>query len=80
MIKIITKDNCCNILPFLSEDHSINTFIIGYLKKLEEDNITLWCSINKDNHIDGVLLKFNNNYIPYYKDSSFDTKIFKEII
>lgn len=69
-------------MDFLSSEAEINLFIIGDLEcyGFDKDFMEIWGSFNNLNELEGVLLRYHENFIPYYKDSNFDTEEFKHII
>lgn len=69
------------VMNFLSEEPAINLFIIGDIENygFDEDFQELWGCF-EDSELIGVLLRYNHNYIPYYKDARFDITSFIEII
>lgn len=70
-------------LEFLSDEPAVNLFAIGDIENFgfSEEFLELWGSFNSHTkELEGVLLKFHENYVPYYKDNRFDTSEFKKII
>lgn len=70
-------------LDFLNEEAAINLFIIGDIENFGfyEDFQELWGSFDDElEKLEGVLLRYNESYIPYYKDSQFDITGFKNIL
>jgi len=83
MIRKLKEEDRQRTLEFLSDEPAVNLFAIGDIENFgfSEDFLELWGSFNKDTKIlEGVLLKFHENYVPYYKDSKFDISEFKKII
>lgn len=82
MIRKLMENDRKTTVDFLSEEPSINLFIIGDIEAFgfEKEFQELWGSFNDANVLEGVLLRFNENYIPYYKDSDFNISEFKRII
>lgn len=82
MIRKLTENDRNEVLQFLSVEPSINLFIIGDIEAFgfEESFQELWGQFNINDELEGVLLHFNENYIPYFIKSDFDITGFKEII
>ena len=82
MIRKLTEDDRKKTFEFLSDEPAINLFVIGDIEcfGFDEDFQELWGSFNDLNHLEGVLLRFNESYIPYYKDTNFDSTDFRNII
>lgn len=82
MIRKLKEEDRARILDFLSEEAAINLFIIGDIENFgfDEDFQELWASFDEEENIEGVLLRYNESYIPYYKSSQFDISGFKSII
>lgn len=81
MIRKLREADRENVLEFLSEEASINLFIIGDIEAFgfNEEFQELWAEFS-ETRISGLLLKFYENFIPYYKDQNFDVSRFAEII
>ncbi|MEW9122113.1 MAG: GNAT family N-acetyltransferase [Thermotaleaceae bacterium] len=82
MIRKLREEDRKTTLAFLEVEAAINLFIIGDIEcfGFDEDFQELWGCFNAYNQLQGVLLRFNENYIPYYRSRNFDTKGFKNII
>jgi predicted GNAT family acetyltransferase len=82
MIRKLTENDREIVLEFLSEEPAINLFIIGDIENFgfDQDFQELWGSFDKDEKIQGVLLRYHESFIPYYKDKNFDCEGFKGII
>lgn len=82
MVRKLTENDRKITMEFLSEEPSINLFIIGDIESFgfNEDFQEIWGSFDSANELEGVLLRFNENYIPYYKNKNFDICEFKKII
>lgn len=82
MIRKLYEKDKDNLMNFLMEEASLNLFIIGDVLNtgFEQDYMELWGEF-KGNEIIAVLLRYYNNFIPYYKDeSNVNIDKFKEII
>jgi len=82
MIRKLIESDREIALEFLSDEPAINLFIIGDIENFgfDEDFQEIWGSFNSSNILQGVLLRFNESFIPYYKDDNFDITDFKNII
>lgn len=79
--KLVEKDRE-NVLGFLSKEPSINLFMIGDIEAFgfEEDFQELWGQFTEEGVLEGVLLRFNENFIPYFTEQNFEDLGFKNII
>lgn len=70
------------VLEFLSKEPAINLFIIGDIEAygFEEEFQTIWGQFTEQGVLEGVLLRYHDNFIPYFVDPSFDIREFSEII
>lgn len=82
MIRKLVEEDRALALEFLGEEPSINLFLIGDIENFgfHEDFQELWGSFNEESQLEGILLRYHESYIPYYKNSGFDTSEFKKII
>lgn len=82
MIRKLSENDRAEVLQYLSEEPAINLFIIGDIENFgfEKDFQELWGSFNNEGKIQGVLLRYHESFIPYYKTSNLDVAGFKEII
>ncbi len=82
MVRRLEEKDRQRVLDFLREEASINLFIIGDIEAFgfEEEFQTLWGQFTQDNQIEGVLLKFHESYIPYFKKEDIDITDFVKII
>lgn len=69
MIRKLTKNDHEQVLSYLSEEPSINLFIIGDLEVFgyESDFQEIWAEFNEQGEINAVLLRFYQSFIPYAK-------------
>lgn len=81
MLRKLIESDREEVLSFLNEEPEINLFIIGDIKNYGFDNSIqdIWASF-KNNEMVAVLLRYRNNFIPYFKTYSFDISKFIEII
>ena len=82
MIRKLNENDRKITMNFLSKQAAINLFIIGDIENFGFDSEfqEVWGSFNKENNLNGVLLRFNENFIPYYEDENLDIDGFKKII
>lgn len=82
MIRQLKEHDRKRVLDYLSEEAAINLFIIGDIEVFgfDKDFQNVWGQFDDKNCLEGVLLRFNENFIPYWKDDTFDETAFKEII
>ena len=82
MIRKLTEKDREMTVKFLSKEASINLFIIGDIEAFgfDKDFQELWGSFNELNELEGVLLRYNENYIPYFINENCDLNGFKDII
>ncbi len=69
MIRKMTEKDHDQVLTFLSEEPSINLFIIGDLEVFgyNSDFQELWAEFDEQGEIKSVLLRFYQSFIPYTK-------------
>jgi uncharacterized protein len=81
MIRKLTKHDHDMVLSYLSEEPSINLFIIGDLEVFgyDSDFQEIWAEFDKHGEINAVLLRFYQSFIPYAKDE-FNIDKFVSII
>jgi len=81
MIRKLEEKDRALVLDFLSEEPSINLFAIGDIEVFgfEEDFQDVWGQF-KDTNLKGVLLRYNQNFIPYWKKREFNPAEFIKII
>lgn len=82
MIRKLSEQDRQQVMEFLSEEPSINLFIIGDIEAFgfEEEFQELWGQYNDEAELEGVLLRYHENFIPYYKDTTVDMTGFKDIV
>src|SRR6056297_3039340 len=81
MIRKLEEKDRKETLDFLSEEPSINLFAIGDIESFgfNEDFQDVWGQFD-DNKLTGVLLRYNQNFIPYWKKDDFNPEKFIDII
>lgn len=79
--KLVEKDRD-SVLHFLRKEPSINLFIIGDIETFgfENEFQNLWGQFTADGELEGVLLRYYENYIPYFHKPNFDITEFINII
>lgn len=70
------------VLNYVGKEPSINLFIIGDIEQygFDKDFQEVWGSFDEKNNLTGVLLRYNNNFIPYIENLNEDVSEFKKII
>lgn len=81
MIRKLTESDHSKAFSFLSEEPSINLFILGDIEAFgyHSDFQELWAEFDENSQIRAILLRFYQSYIAYAK-GAFDVKGFSEII
>lgn len=82
MIRKLVEADRNSVLEYLSDEPSINLFLIGDIETagFDTDYQTVWGEFDDNDNYNGVLLKYNENFIPYTKDDDFDLSSFRDII
>ena len=82
MLRKLTEVDRKLTLNFLNENPALNLFIIGdiYQYGFNSNVQTFWATFNEQNAISGVLLRYKENYIPYFTDENYDVTPFVEIL
>jgi predicted GNAT family acetyltransferase len=81
VIRKLTDKDHHQVLAFLSEEPSINLFIIGDIEAFGYDSEfqEIWAEFDEMKNIKAVLLRFHQSFIPYAK-GEFDTRGFVSIM
>ncbi|SMQ62797.1 hypothetical protein SAMN05444673_0738 [Bacillus sp. OV166] len=81
MIRKLTDQDHDQVFAFLSEEPSINLFIIGDIEAFgyTSESQEIWAEFDEHNTIKAVLLRFHQSFIPYAK-GEFDTSGFVSIM
>lgn len=81
MIRKLTEKDHEQVLSFLSEEPSINLFIIGDLEAFgyEAEFQELWAEFDEREEMKAVMLRFYQSFIPYAK-GDFNVRGFASII
>lgn len=82
MVRKLEEKDRKDVLEFLSEAPAINLFMIGDIEAygFGEEFQTLWGQFTNDGMLEGVLLRYHENFIPYFVDTAFDITGFSNII
>ncbi|MFR3995663.1 MAG: GNAT family N-acetyltransferase, partial [Turicibacter sp.] len=82
MIRQLTEGDRIKTLAFLSKNPGLNLFQIGDIENFgfDSDIQTVWGSFNENDELNGVLLRYRENFIPYFEDLDFNVEGFKSII
>jgi len=80
MIRKLGFDDKDEVLDFLCVEAAFNLFLIGDIEcyGFENENVVFLGSYDDVGKMNGVLLKFHENFIPYFRDSQFDTQEFRD--
>lgn len=70
------------VLEYVSKEPSINLFIIGDIEQhgFDKEYQIIWGKFDNKGNLKGVLLRYENNFIPYIDDLNEDVSGFKKII
>jgi predicted GNAT family acetyltransferase len=81
VIRKLTDHDHDQVLAFLSEEPSINLFIIGDLEAFgySSEFQEIWAEFDEQNTLKAVLLRYHQSFIPYAK-GEFDTTGFVSIM
>ncbi|WP_105616288.1 GNAT family N-acetyltransferase [Vallitalea okinawensis] len=82
MVKKLKEEDRAKALKLLSKEPSINLFLIGDIEAFgfHEEFQELWGQHSDNGDLEGILLRFNENYIPYFTNTEFDNTEFMKII
>jgi predicted GNAT family acetyltransferase len=82
MIRKLCEQDREIALQFLSDEPCMNLFLIGDIENFGFgcDFQEVWGQFIETGELEGILLRFHNNFIPYYKNEHFDNEGFKQII
>lgn len=69
-------------MEYLSAEPAVNLFLLGDIELFgfDKDFQEVWGSFDEQGVMDGVLLRYNDNFIPYFKEDDFDDEEFRQII
>ena len=70
MFRKLNENDYTKTMDFLGKDPGLNLFQIGDIENYGFDSEiqTVWGSFNENEELTGVLLRYRDNYIPYFKD------------
>ena len=82
MIRKLEEKDRAAVMEYVSAEPSINLFIIGDIELVgfDKEFQEVWGSFDAKGELNGVLLRYKENFIPFYKENSFDDVGFKKII
>ncbi|MEN8906737.1 MAG: GNAT family N-acetyltransferase [Clostridiales bacterium] len=82
MVRKLTELDRTKTLDFLADEAAINLFIIGDIECFGFDNDfqELWGQFDEEDNFEGILLRYYESFIPYFKNLKADMSEFKEII
>ncbi|MGL4772775.1 MAG: GNAT family N-acetyltransferase [Clostridium sp.] len=82
MIRKLISEDKEKTIKFLVDEASINLFIIGDIENygFNAEFMEVWGSFDENEDVQGILLRYHESYICYYKDGFKDKKAFKDII
>lgn len=83
MVRKLIESDRDIVLNFLEEESTFNLFIIGDILNtgFDKDFMEIWGEFDTNNNLIIVLLRYFNNFIPYYKETyNGDLSSFKKII
>jgi len=70
------------ILDFVFEEPAFNLFLIGDIEAFgfAEPFQEIWACRNEKEQVNGVLLRYNESFIPYWKDEAFNPQLMVDVI
>jgi hypothetical protein len=82
MIRKLTETDRTTTLNFLLDEPEINLFMIGDIERFgfEADFQVLWGDFDENHALQAVLLRYEVNYIPYFKNPDYDISVFANLI
>ncbi len=82
MIKQLEEKDREQLMMYLKKEPSINLFIIGDVELFgfDEEFMQIWAEVDDHGVIEGVLLRYRDNFIPYTEEDSFDWVDFVKLI
>ena len=82
MIRKLAEQDRKQVMEYLSEEPAVNLFLLGDIEVFgfDKDFQEVWGSFDERGALGGVLLRYRDNFIPYFKDDEFDDSGFKQII
>ena len=82
MIKKLEEADRIEVIEFLSGESAINLFAIGDIEVFgfDQEFQDVYGQYDLGGLLEGVLLRYNENFIPYYKKDDPDIKEFSDII
>lgn len=82
MVRRLNEKDKELVLSFIGTQPSINLFLIGDIEQFgfDKEFQDIWGKFDDKGNLKGVLLRYLNNFIPYYEDMDENLDEFKEII
>lgn len=82
MFRLLTETDKEMTLNFLGKHPGLNLFQIGDIENHGFDSTiqTVWGSFKEDGTLRGVLLRYRENYIPYFEGDDFNVSEFMDVI
>ncbi|HSQ87244.1 GNAT family N-acetyltransferase [Romboutsia sp.] len=82
MVRKLSEQDRKLVLEYVGNQPNINLFIIGDIEQFgfESDFQEVWGKFDNQGNLKAILLRYTNNFIPYYEDINEDLDCFKEII
>ncbi|MBP3907492.1 MAG: GNAT family N-acetyltransferase [Turicibacter sp.] len=82
MFRQLNENDYAKTMDFLGKNPGLNLFQIGDIENYGFDSEiqTVWGSFNENEELTGVLLRYRDNYIPYFKDEELFVSKFREVI
>lgn len=82
MFRQLNQNDYEKTMEFLAQNPGLNLFQIGDIENygFNSEIQTVWGSFNENEELTGVLLRYRDNYIPYFKDTDESYLNFREVI
>ena len=82
MFRQLTKNDYEMTMQFLGQNPGLNLFQIGDIENygFDSDIQTVWGNFDENDALTGVLLRYRENYIPYFIDTDQSVSYFKDQI
>ncbi len=82
LIRKLDEQDRKKVLDYVGKEPNINLFIIGDIEQFgfNQDFQELWGKFNEEDKLEGVLLRYNNNFIPYYENIKEHIIEFEDIV
>lgn len=82
MLRKLTEQDRAQLMNFVGREPAINLFIIGDVEQFgfDKDFQEVWGDYDEQGNLEGVLLRYNENFVPYFIDESKDIEAYIQII